>query len=207
MADERVERWVYGAVLALAIAGAAIALWPAGGRDEAATEAAANRAQRAADDAVTAFEGRRGTTARSEVSFEDAGLAARTDLPEGYVPPLPEVPDLASEPPAPRPRAADPRLDDLGGEMRLLSQARELLPDHASEALALLEAHRHRYTQGVLREEREAFTIEALALLEHRGEAERRYYDFLNEFPASAFRARLEEAMQRPPHPVGANGR
>jgi hypothetical protein len=71
----------------------------------------------------------------------------------------------------------------------------------------VLEQHRRVHPHGVLREEREAFAIEALLALSHVAEAERRYYDFLREYPDSAFRERLRAAMRRPPSEVGASGR
>jgi hypothetical protein len=124
------------------------------------------------------------------------------------VPDLPTVPDLENEPPPARePGAPDPRFAELGAEMRMLSRARELLEGHPAEALGVLEQHRRRHPDGALREEREAFAIEALVALEHVDEAERRYYEFLRDFPDSDFRSRLERLMQRPPHEVGAVGR
>src|SRR5690606_11007588 len=99
-----------------------------------------------------------------------------------FVPDLPEVPDLATEPPPPRRVVPDdPRMAELGVEMRILSRARELLAEHPSEALAVLRQHRRQHPAGVLREEREAFSIEALLLLEHVDEAERRYYEFRDD--------------------------
>ena len=126
-----------------------------------------------------------------------------------YVPQLPEVPDLAHEPPPPPadPGAEDPRFAQLGVEMRILSRARELLGAHPAEALGVLDQHRRQHPSGVLAEEREAFTIEALLALEHVDEAERRYYDFTSRYPHSEFDGRLREMMLRPPHQVGAVGR
>ena len=141
------------------------------------------------------------------VIFADAGPARSARVGPDFVPDLPRVPDLATEPPAPRPEPADPRLEQLGAEMRILSHARELLSEHPAEALGVLETHRRRYPGGVLREEREAFVIETLLALEHVDEAERRYYDFLSDYPDSDFRERLRDAMQRAPHEVGASGR
>lgn len=126
-----------------------------------------------------------------------------------FVPDLPEVPDLENEPPPERTATddVDPRMEGLGIEMRFMSRARALIGEHPAEALGILEQHRRRHPHGVLREEREAFAIEALLSLEHPAEAERRYYDFLGRYPDSAFRGRLHEAMRRPPHEVGASGR
>ena len=138
----------------------------------------------------------------------DAGVDAgpRPIAHDDFVPDLPEVPDLATQPPPPA-VVADPRSSQLGAEMRLLSRAREELAQHPAEALALLDQHRHYHPDGVLREEREAAAIEALVALERSAEAERRYYDFLRDYPQSEYRARLEDVMRRPPHPVGEHGR
>ena len=124
------------------------------------------------------------------------------------MPDLPEVPDLATEPPPEREATEnDPRMQTLAAEMRMLNRARTLLGEHPAEAIGVIDDHRRQYPDGVLREEREAFAIEALLALERVEEAERRYYDFLREFPSSEHREHLRRAMQRPPHEVGARGR
>lgn len=134
--------------------------------------------------------------------------SAPADVDPDFRPDLPPVPNLATQPPPPRPPAQDdPRMQQLGAEMRYLARARDLVSEHPSEALGVLRDHRQEYPQGVLREEREAYTVEALLLLEHVAEAERRYYEFRRDFPESDFTERLQEMMQRPPHEVGAGGR
>ncbi len=115
---------------------------------------------------------------------------------QGPVPDLPEVPDLATEPPPPPPQNDDPRLGQLGAEMRYLSRARELLDQHPAEALGVIEQHRRNYPNGVLREEREAFALEALVAVGRTDEAERRYYDFLREYPHSELTGRLDRIMR-----------
>jgi hypothetical protein len=114
------------------------------------------------------------------------------------VPPLPEVPDLVNEPPPPPlPRTReDERFDTVAAEMRILSRARDLLTQHPSEAFGALEEHRHLYPRGVLREEREAFAIEALVALAHESEAERRYYEFVHDFPDSHFTPHLRDMLR-----------
>jgi len=75
--------------------------------------------------------------------------------------------------------------------MRHLSRARELLADHPAEALGILEQHRRQFPQGGLSEEREAFAIEALVALGRTDLAERRYYDFVRDYPSSELAGRL----------------
>ncbi|HEY8430972.1 MAG TPA: hypothetical protein VIL20_21485 [Sandaracinaceae bacterium] len=117
---------------------------------------------------------------------------------ERIVPALPPVPDLATQPPPARPGGGedDPRLAQLGAEMRFLGRARELLGERPGEALAILEQHRRAHPHGILREEREAFAIEALVALDRRTEAERRYYDFLRAYPSSELAPRLRFLMR-----------
>ncbi|MCC6872995.1 MAG: hypothetical protein IT378_01705 [Sandaracinaceae bacterium] len=185
-ADRRVEGLLYAVTGALALAGAAVAF------------------------AVRCDEGQEQVSSPMALDAgvaEDAGVATARAV-DDFVPDLPEVPDLATQPPpAAPPTGDDPRLRQLGAEMRLLSRAREQLAEHPAEALSLLDQHRRLHADGVLREEREAFAIEALLALERADEAERRYYDFRRAFPQSDFTSRLERAMQRPRHEVGEHGR
>lgn len=169
--SRRLDAWLYGAAGVLALVGLALAL---GDRTSAPVEAPPDEEPAEAEPRV----------ARDE---------------RARVPDLPAVPDLATQPPPP-PRAEggeeDPRLAQLGAEMRFLSRARELLDERPGEALAVLEQHRRAHPHGILREEREAFSIEALVSLERRDEAERRYYDFLRAYPSSAFAPRLRTLMR-----------
>ena len=152
---------LYGTALVLAIAGGVWAVWDHFGGDEAPAPPLAEPAP---------------------------------DVPAGppeLVPDLPEVPDLSAGPPPPPTGPEDPRLAAIGVEMRYLSRARELLADHPAEALGVLEQHRRQYPQGGLSEEREAFAIEALVALGRTDVAERRYYDFLRDYPSSELASRL----------------
>jgi hypothetical protein len=88
--------------------------------------------------------------------------------------------------------AAD-RGDDLSAEMRLVSEARRTMAEDPVEALALLDQHRERYPAGALREEREAHAILILRRLDRTLDAERRYTDFLGDFPGSSFLPTLRE--------------
>ncbi len=174
----RLDLWLYGFAGVLAIVGIILAI---GGRpSEVVVAEAAPAPVEPADEAVI-----------EERDGEHADEPA-------IVPSLPAVPDLATQPPPPRPEGAadDPRLEQLGAEMRYLGRARELLEEHPAEAIGLLEQHRRAHPNGILREEREAFAIEALVSLGHRVEAERRYYDFLSTYPSSSFAPRLRTLMR-----------
>lgn len=162
----RVDVLLYGTVLALALVGGAVGLSKGCGREAA------------------------------PLSVEDPTAPSNEPRPP-IVPDLPTVPDLQTEPPPPRPRPDDdPRLTELGVEMRYLSRARELLADHPAEAFGVLEEHRTRFPDGALREEREAFAIEALAALGRVEQAERRYYDFVRDYPESDFTPRLTALLR-----------
>jgi|GEM_PF-2961545 hypothetical protein len=89
--------------------------------------------------------------------------------------------------------SAAERGDDLSAEMRLVSEARRTMAEDPVEALALLDQHRERYPRGALREEREAHAILILRRLERTLDAERRYTDFLADFPGSSFLAVLRD--------------
>jgi hypothetical protein len=106
-------------------------------------------------------------------------------------PALPTVPTLPpgtarARPPGP-PASAAERGDDLSAEMRLVGEARRTMGEDPVEALALLDQHRERHPAGALREEREAHAILILRRLERTLDAERRYADFLTDFPDSTF--------------------
>lgn len=147
---------------------------------------------------------------RAEGGGEPAPPALRLDdpLPQGEAPPVPDlppgfVPDLPAVPTLPAGThvggARDPEAsadDELAGEMRLVSEARRMLEEDPAGALSLLDQHRTRFPQGALREEREAYAIEAMIALEHTAEVERRYLEFRHDFPTSAFLPRLAQLMR-----------
>lgn len=198
MADPtQADRWLYGSAALAALVAGGVAVWNAVGAEPTTVTPEAEAPAPAPSEA---------RPSGGAVTFGDAGPELSTRVGPDFVPDLPEVPNLETDPPDAPPPSDDPRMEQLGAEMRILSRARELLDDHPSEALGVLEQHRRRYAAGVLREERDAFVIEALLALEHVDEAERRYYDFLSDYPESAFRERLRQAMMRPPHDVGAGG-
>ncbi len=214
--DSSTDKLVYGVALGLALlaAGLAIANGLSGGDDAAADPVAAARARAEREARETSIElpaARSGPIpdAPPPGAVDPADTASARPLPPGFVPSLPEVPDLAARPPPARVEGDDddPRMANLAAEMRMLSRARTLLGEHPAEALGVIRQHRRAYPEGALREEREVFAIEALLALEHTAEAERRYYDFLVDFPDSEHREHLMREMQRPPHAVGAGGR
>lgn len=188
---------VYSLALVVAlIAGVAALLNAAGGESETTARAEADPLEVAV------------APGRGESSGERTDGAGEPDA-DGRAsdlrPILPPVPDLEREPPPARePSEPDPRFAELGVEMRVLSRARELLEEHPAEAFSVLEEHRRRFPQGALREEREAFSVQALVNLGRVQEAERRYYEFLHDFPHSDFAERLSRLMRRA---AGAHGR
>lgn len=190
------ERMVYGLALVVAVVAGITAMASSWSDDEEtpASTSAVGPETAASEAAASETEPPSG---RMEVEPPTKGTRRAGD---DFVPSLPEVPDLATQPPPPRPARRDPRMGSLTAEMRILNRARELLAEHPAEALGVIAEHRRQHPQGVLREEREAFAIEALLDLEHSAEAERRYYDFLRDYPESNFRERLRERMSRPPH-------
>lgn len=176
------EGWLWGVLLAVALLGAVVGLadWLGRGEAEPAPESLA--------------------LDQPGMPFGPSEGPAPPPLPDGFVPDLPPVPTLA---PGARPsRSAtteatdDERLDQLAGEMRLMQEARAVLESDPTGALTLLEQHRQRYPQGALAEEREVYAIEALVLLRHTDQVERRYLEFRHDFPDSEFTARLERMMQ-----------
>ena len=166
----------------------------------------------APDDAETAPDPlalREGESARGERPVvldrdDEEDLAAGRDLPVGFVPDLPEVPTLPEGTHVPRADESareaeaspdDERLAALGSEMRLVRDARDSLERDPTQALALLEQHRARFPDGALAEEREAYAIQALAVLGRTTEVERRYLDFRADHPGSSFLPTLERLL------------
>jgi hypothetical protein len=166
-ARKKLDVFLYGTALVLAIAGGAWAVWGSFGAADAPAPAMAE-----------------GATEEVPARAPD------------FVPDLPEVPDLSAGPPPAPTGPEDPRLAAIGVEMRYLSRARELLADHPAEALGVLEQHRRQYPQGGLSEEREAFAIEALVALGRTDVAERRYYDFVRDYPSSQLTSRLATLLR-----------
>ena len=132
--------------------------------------------------------------------LSDPEQAARPDLPPDFVPDLPAVPTL---PPGTHIGGRQEPDDDdtdpmarLAIEMRLVREAQRLVPIEPREALVLLDRHRRTFPEGALREEREAYAIEALAALGRHDEVERRLLDFRSDHPYSSFLDRLERVTR-----------
>ena len=103
----------------------------------------------------------------------------------GIVRPAPQrssAPDVA--------RDAKPALDPVA-EARLLEEARHALASQPARALALCGEHARTFPGGLLSQEREVITIQALARVGRRAEAETRARRFAQAHPRSAHLRRL----------------
>ena len=85
-----------------------------------------------------------------------------------------------------------------GAEIDLLARAQEALRTRPAETLALCQKHKAEFANGRFTQEREALAIEALLYLDRRGEAERRWNDFQQRYPASNHRIHLAELFSSP---------
>jgi hypothetical protein len=93
---------------------------------------------------------------------------------------------------APRP-SARPVTDDLEAERALLDVARTALGrGDGGNALRAAEEHGRRFPHGILAEEREAMSIQALRLLHRDDDAQARLSRFRGRFPTSLMRPALE---------------
>jgi hypothetical protein len=115
----------------------------------------------------------------------------RTPTVEPASPPAPE-PAIDVPPRAPLEVAPDPRQ-----ESRAIAAARDALRSgQFASALATLEETRLRYPNGILGQEREALTIEALVAADRRAEAEKRAAAFLRDHPESPHAARVRAVLR-----------
>jgi len=85
-------------------------------------------------------------------------------------------------------------LDSLS-EPDLLGQAQAALATDPGRSLSLAAQHSRRFPHGVLAQEREVIAIEALSRLGRRTEAAARAERFLQAFPASAHRSKIESII------------
>jgi len=120
---------------------------------------------------------------------------ARVEDRAGELPP--ESPFAAPERAARAPTSAHEWAQDGREESRVVAQARDALRSgDATSSLAWLEQARQKYPNGVLVQEREALTIEALGLSGHRVEAEKRAAAFLRDYPKSPHAARVQAIIR-----------
>jgi hypothetical protein len=97
----------------------------------------------------------------------------------------------AATPGAPAPsRAAAPN------EAALLDTAQSVLATNPERALALTRAHRQRFPNGVLAQEREVIAIEALSRLGRKDDAKQRSEEFERTYPGSAHQRKVESAVE-----------
>jgi hypothetical protein len=109
--------------------------------------------------------------------------AAREEKREAHAP--------AATPGAPAPsRAAAPN------EAALLDTAQSVLATNPERALALTRAHRQRFPNGVLAQEREVIAIEALSRLGRKDDAKQRSEEFERTYPGSAHQRKVESAVE-----------
>jgi hypothetical protein len=85
----------------------------------------------------------------------------------------------------------------LAAERRLLDSARsELVGGEPIHALSLLDAHRARFPRGLLAEERDALSIQALVKAGRNDEARTRARAFREHSPDSLFSSAVESAIE-----------
>jgi hypothetical protein len=145
-----------------------------------------------------------------------------TPAPVPQLDPTPELPHPSADEPRPRaPEAPAPRAEqstpaapdrsvasfplprptelDAGAalESRRVAEARaHLRSGDARGALALLDALRRDYPQGVLAQERDALAVEALLALGERAKARALAAQFLVRYPASPHAASVKRALE-----------
>jgi hypothetical protein len=131
--------------------------------------------------------------------------------PPPSAPPAPVADPAAARPvkvahPAPRPAAAataaladNARASQLREESAMILDARRVLRGgDPARALALLDAARARFPAGILVQEREALTIEALVRAGQRALATKRAEAFLRDYPKSPHAADVRSAVVEP---------
>lgn len=92
--------------------------------------------------------------------------------------------------------AADPTMDGVLREAKLVAKARSNLARDPSRALALAEEAERDFPQGQLVEERRAIAIRALVALGRVDEAQRRAEPFLAEYGRGAHAAAVRRALE-----------
>jgi hypothetical protein len=85
---------------------------------------------------------------------------------------------------------------DVAAELDLLARARRVVAGSPARALQLTAEHARRFSSGVLAQEREVLAIDALSRLGQHDLAAKRARRFIERYPDSAHRVRLELALQ-----------
>ena len=111
-------------------------------------------------------------------------LPAGLDVPEELV--TDEAPPRSRPPPAPR-LETDPE-----AELALIREAQDALRASPARALSLTDAHRRRFGDGTLAQEREVVAIDALVRLGRRDEARARAAALHRRWPRSAHGRRVD---------------
>jgi hypothetical protein len=141
-----------------------------------------------------------------QVGAEKVGAETTGPVPSGPLDAVTSVPEDTAVVDPPRAVASSSRSRGLSGSTprasidtdgaRLLRSARRLLPAHPDQALALTQEHARRFPTGMLTQEREALAVECLAELGRTGEAKTRARHFLDAFPASPYRSRIDAVLR-----------
>ena len=113
--------------------------------------------------------------------------------PEPVSQPVPSRP----RPRAPAPAKAQPVDAAFAREVALLEQARTELTRSPRRTLAILRRYDAKFRHGQLELEREVIALDALRRLGRRAEVRRNAASLLARHPASPYRARIEEILQR----------
>jgi hypothetical protein len=85
-------------------------------------------------------------------------------------------------------------------EIDLLARAHEALRSRPADTPGLCQKHQVEFADGRFIQEREALAIEALLYLHRRDEAQRRWNDFQQRYPASNHRTHLAALFSPPSH-------
>lgn len=193
-ATTAVALWVKGAVgsiMAAAVIGGALVLWPQAPEQETISTTAPNE-----DDlyheSVQVVEPQEGNDSSERSSSRPAVVEPppSTDISEPSLPServrAPRISREASN-------ASDENADagssgDLAMEARLLQQAQDALSSAPRSSLRLLEQHRAQFPRGVLTQEREVLAIDALVRLGRIQPARARADRFRRRFPSYSHR-------------------
>jgi len=98
--------------------------------------------------------------------------------------------------------AASATTSTLAEEHRLLRAARAALATEPARALALAREHERRFPRGVLAQEREVITIQALAAMGEGDAARKKAEGFDEKYPGSPHRNRVDEVTDKKSSPV-----